>query len=89
MYRAEPGLPRFCAMQRHAFARPETRSFPAASATALGLLARLGRGPVALAELRDRDDGLRALAVAQARGLARLALDASGSPFVIRGRAVR
>jgi hypothetical protein len=78
-------------MQRHAFARPETPPpLPAAGAAALRLLARLGRGPVALAELRDRDDGLRALAVAQARGLARLVLDsATGSPFVIRVRAGR
>jgi hypothetical protein len=89
MYRAEPGLPRFAPMQRHAFARPETPSFPAASAAALGLLARLSRGPVPLAELRDRDNGLRALAVAQARGLARLALDAAGTAYVLPGRGGR
>jgi hypothetical protein len=69
-------------------ARLDTHPLPAPDA-ALGLLARLARGPAPLAELRDRDDGLHALAVAQARGLARLALDASGSPFVIRGRAAR
>ena len=75
-------------MLRRNTARPETKPLPTPDA-ALGLLARLARGPVPLAGLRDRDDGLRALAVAQIRELARLALDASGSPFVIRGRAGR
>ena len=76
-------------MLRHDNARPDTYPIPAPDA-ALGLLAQLARGPVPLAGLRDRDDGLRALAVAQARGLARLVLDsATGSPFVIRVRAGR
>ncbi len=75
-------------MLRHDNARPETKLLPTPDA-ALGLLAQLARGPVPLAGLRDRDDGLHALAVAQARGLAHLALDTSGSPFVIRGRAGR
>ena len=65
-------------------ARPDAKPLPTPDA-ALGLLARLAHGPVPLAGLRDRDDGLHALAVAQARGLACLALDASGSPFVVRG----
>ena len=69
-------------------ARPETRPIPAPDA-ALGLLAQLSRGPLPLARLRDRDDGLRALAVAQAGGLARLALDAAGIAYVIRGKAAR
>ena len=69
-------------------AHPDAKPLPTPDA-ALGLLARLARGPVPLAGLRDRDDGLRVLAVAQARGLARLALDASGSPFVISGKAGR
>ncbi len=69
-------------------ARPDTHPIPSPDA-ALGLLARLSRGPLPLARLRDRDDGLYALAVAQARGLARLALDAAGIAYVIRERAGR
>jgi hypothetical protein len=75
-------------MLRRNNARPETKLLPTPDA-ALGLLARLARGPVPLAGLRDRDDGLHALAVAQARGFARLALDAAGIAYVIRGRAGR
>jgi hypothetical protein len=75
-------------MLRRNNARPGTHPIPAPDA-ALGLLAQLSRGPLPLARLRDRDDGLHALVVAQARGLARLALDATGAPFVIRGRAGR
>ena len=75
-------------MPRHDIAHPEPRPFPAPDG-ALGLLARLARSPVPLTGLRDRDDGLHALAVAQARGFARLALDAAGIAYVIRGRAGR
>ena len=69
-------------------ARPETKLLPGPDA-ALDLLAQLARGPLPLARLRDRDDGLHALAVAQARGLARLALDAAGIAYVIRESAAR
>ena len=75
-------------MPRHLSARPDAKPLPAPDA-ALGLLAQLSRGPLPLARLRDRDDGLRALALAQARGFCRLVLDSTGSPFVVRGRLAR
>ncbi len=69
---------------RHDFARPDSRPLPAPCARTLALIARLRRAPVALAELHERDDDMRALATAQARGAARLALDAAtGDAFVV------
>ena len=74
---------------RHDFARPDSRPLPAPCARTLALIARLRRAPVALADLHERDDDMRALAIAQARGLARLALDAAGIAYVIRERGGR
>jgi hypothetical protein len=86
MYHRAACQPRAAPMPRLKNTPPESRSVPALSPAALDLMARLRRGPVPLAGLRDRDDAMRALDVASARGAARLALDAAtGTAFVVTG----